>query len=60
MDTNNSESINKEKYLGHRPLCPCCGGGNVRPRYSCSKYSSRKQSNKARRSKPKYKSHRRK
>ena len=58
MDTNNSESINAQKYIGQRPLCPCCGGGKVRKGYTCSKAASRYQSNKARRSKPKYKTHR--
>ena len=43
---------------GYRPMCPCCAGGEVRIGYSCTKAKSRRQNNKARRSKPKYKNHR--
>lgn len=64
MDMENLPSrqrINKCDCLGIRPLCPCCGGGDVRGKpgkYSCTKSKSRWKNVKSRRSKPKQKDHR--
>lgn len=45
------EAINKEQYLGVRPLCPCCGGGVKRGRagqFAYTKAKSKRKSAKAR------------
>ena len=56
IDVPLKENINSQKHRGIRPLCPCCGGGEVRKGYSMTKYKSNKKSKKAR--KPRYKDHR--
>lgn len=43
------EKINVSNFHGPRPFCPCCGGGDYRPGYTCTKYASLKQNRKAKR-----------
>lgn len=43
------QSVNACWHLGHRPLCPCCGGGKVRKGYTQSKAKSRRKTHKAQR-----------
>lgn len=55
-----TESMSPHRKPGMRafkPFCPCCIT-KWRKGYKCGKAASRRQSRKARRSKPKYKDHR--
>lgn len=47
------KSVEARHHHVIRPLCPCCGGGEIRKGYAYSKYTSRKRSTKARRAKKK-------
>ena len=61
MDTGNSEKKGMSWELGIRPLCRCCGGGEIRGKrgkYKHIKALSRWKNKKARRAKPKEKDHR--
>lgn len=51
LSRDSSTTSMSAEYMGMRPLCPCCKGGEHRKGYTCTKYKSRKMSNKARKPK---------
>lgn len=57
-DLPSREKKNLSYILGIRPFCSCCGGGAYRKGRKLTKAASHAQSNKAKRSKPRYKDHR--